>query len=143
MPIGECGPSAIPGASGSASTIWPVPVAQCPAKRSSRSTAPPGSARPTTVRGPGAVPGIRDAALSGIAITACGNGPAEARTPGRCSVRPSCAPETFAASNVATTCAPCAWPKIRSKGPETTSSRPSATTRAMLETRTTAPITVV
>ncbi|MCZ0991560.1 hypothetical protein O1M54_49485 [Streptomyces diastatochromogenes] len=101
-----------------------------------------GSARPTTVRGR-APSGHLGRRASGISITACANGPAEARTPGPCAVRPNSSPVTFAASNVATTCAPCAWPKIRSKGPDTTSSRPRATTRAKLETRTTTPITEV
>src|SRR5689334_11789455 len=78
------------------STISPAALAQRPFHRFSRSTAPAGSARPTTLRVSGGTCG------SGSSSTlACSNGPATASTPGRFAASVSWAAVTADGSNAA------------------------------------------
>ncbi len=82
---------------GQPTTISPGAVAQWPSSSSIRSTGPPGSARPTTVREP---PGVHSQP-GGTFTTLCPNGPAAASTPGCRAVRASCSGDAFAGSKVA------------------------------------------
>lgn len=111
-------------------TTSPGAVAQRPAQRSSRSTSPPGSARPTTVTSP-KTPYC--AVSRGSATVARGNGPSTASTPGSRAARASCASEATDRSNAATTWGPRCSPKALSNGAEAASTSPSATTIAPVE----------
>jgi len=125
-----------PGA-GWLSTTSPGAVGQRPRQRFRRSTGPPGSARPTTVSGP-CGPGPPASVRSSVTWP---NGPAMAATPIRWPA--SCASVTLARSYTATACGPCCLAKARSNGAEEASSRASATTIVVVESRTTRPMTNV
>ncbi|GAA3089265.1 hypothetical protein [Nonomuraea salmonea] len=121
------------GSTGRLTTISPGLAAQRPAHRSTWSTGPPGPGRPTTVSGPDG----RLCRVSATVSTLCPYGPAAASTPGLDAVSASRASGTSARSKVTTTWGPRCSAKVRSNGPDEASSRPSATTIATVEHRTT------
>ncbi len=121
-------------------TTSPGRVAQRPAHTSSRSTGAAGSARPTMVR---SLPRPKSMVPRGSSITAWAKGPAAASTPGCRAARASSASKTAAGSKAATTCGPRCFSKALSKGAVAASSRPSATTIAVVEVSVTSAMTRV
>ncbi len=108
------------------STIWSGPVAQAPVSSVTASTAPPGSARPTTVSGGRSCPSLSRAAAVTVA-----NGPAAAVTPEAFVDASTCAAVAFSPSTRTDRCAPCWSSKAWSNGAaEAVSSDPPSTAAA-------------